>query len=299
MGFRLFLLLEKLLMILPRKLRKGIFTSLATIAYYASKRYRSIGFTNLDFVFGDTLSYEQKRAIVKHSFRNLLLNFYHLMELRHSSPEQITSKVTIKNKEIIDRIHAQNRAIIYITPHYCAWELGGASIGLLIEHLAVVFRKMKNRDFEQWVIEAREHFGNSSLEKRGVVKHLIKLVKAKKAMGILIDTAINKNEGIEVDFMGKRIFQTPSPAYLARKYDAAIVPITMTSEDEEHYELTFFDEIITPKSDDEKQDILEATQKQANWLASLIQSEPKFWFWVHRRFKYEYPHIYKPKSKSS
>lgn len=293
MGFKLFLLLEKFLMLLPKGARKNFFTFLASLAYYLSSRYRNIGFVNLDFIYGDTLSQEQKKEIVKYSFRNLMLNFLHLMELRHISKEELTKKITIKNREVLDNIHAQNRAVIYVTPHYCAWELGGTGIGAFVEPIAAVFRKMKNREYEKWVLESRERFGNSSLEKRNVMKPLISLVKKKMASGILIDTAMNQREGIEVDFLGKKVYQTPAPAYLARKYDAAIVPVVMLSEDEENYELVFFDEIVVEKTENEQEDIQRATQLQANWLSTLIYDEPKYWFWIHRRFKGEYPHIYK------
>lgn len=293
MGFKLFLLFEKFLMILPKGVRKGFFTFLATLAYYISARYRKVGFINLDFIFEDKLTHKEKEAIVKYSFRNLLLNFFHLMEMRHISKEEFAKKITIKNREIVDTIHSQNRAIIYVTPHYCAWEMGGIAIGAFIEPVSVVFKKMKNKDYEKWVLESRSSFGNDSFEKTNVIKPLINLIKSGGASGILIDTSINKREGVEVEFLGKRVFQTPSPAYLARKYNAAIVPATMLSKDEENYELIFFDEIQIPKTDNEKEDIQKATQLQADWLSSLIYKEPKYWFWIHRKFKGDYPHIYK------
>lgn len=111
--------------------------------------------------------------------------------------------------------------------------------------------------------------------------------------GILIDTAMNEREGIAVTFLGKSVYQTPSPAYLARKFDAAIVPVMMCSQDEEHYELRFFDPIVVEKTEDEQADIQKATQLQADWLTWLIRREPKYWFWIHRRFKSEYPQIYR------
>lgn len=293
MGFKLFLLFEKFLMILPKAVRKSFFTFLATLAYYISSRYRKVGFINLDFIFEDKLTHKEKEDIVKYSFRNLLLNFFHLMEMRHISKEELAKKITIKNKEIVDAIHSQNRAIIYVTPHYCAWEMGGIAIGAFIEPVSVVFKKMKNKEYEKWVLESRSSFGNGSFEKTNVIKPLINLIKKGGASGILIDTSINKREGIEVEFLGKKVFQTPSPAYLARKYNAAIVPATMISTDEENYELIFFDEIPIQKTDNEKEDIQKATQLQADWLSSLIYKEPKFWFWIHRKFKGDYPQIYK------
>jgi KDO2-lipid IV(A) lauroyltransferase len=293
MGYKLLLILEKILMALPSKVRKAFFSSLAYIAYLLSKKYRNVVRQNLNYAFDGELSKEEIRAITKYSFKNLFFNFLHLMEMRHMSDDALRKKVTLKNREIVDAIHKQNRAVIYIASHYCSWELGAASLGTLIEPVAGVYKKMKNQEYESWLLEARAHFGNTNLEKTNVIKPLIKLIKAKKASGILIDTNINPREGVIIDFMGKPLRQTSTPAYLARKFDAAIVPLSIRTDDEEHYELTIHPEIPVEKSDDEKADILKATQLQADWLAGLIREEPKFWFWLHKRWKSDKPEIYK------
>lgn len=293
MGFKLFLLFEKFLMILPKEARKNFFVFLSKVAYVLSFKYKKVGFQNLDFIYEDKLTKKAKEDIVKYSFKNLMFNFLHLMEIRHMSENELKKKITVENIQAVQKAHEQNRAVIYITSHYCSWELGGVGVGIFAEPIAAVYKKMKNREYEKWVLESRSHFGNSSLEKSNVIKPLIKLIKEGKGSGILIDTAINKREGLEVSFLGKNIRQTSTPAYLARKYNAAIIPVIAKTTDEEHYTLTFFDEIPTPCTDDEQADIQKATQLQADWLSGVIYEEPKFWFWIHRRFKSEHRHIYK------
>ena len=292
MGFKIFLLFEKFLMSLPRNVRKSFFLSLASIAYYLSAKSRRTVKQNLDFVFDGKMSDEEIKEITKYSFKNLLLNFFHLMEIRHMSLNELQTHVTVDNIQAVQRVHEEGRSVIYVTTHYSSWELGGTSIGAFIEPLGAVYKKMSNRDYESWVLESRAKFGNINLEKTNVIKPLIKLIRNKTACGILIDTNLKKQEGIDVEFMGKTISQTATPAYLARKFNAAIIPVTMRTDDEENYTLTLFDEIPVEKTDDEKADILKATQLQADWLGDLITREPKFWFWLHRRFKGDYPEIY-------
>ena len=295
MGFKIFLLFEKFLMTLPKSVRKGFFLSLASIAYYLSAKSRRTVKQNLNFLFDSKMSDEEIKEITKYSFKNLLLNFFHLMEIRHMSLDELQSHVTIDNIEAVRRVHEEGRSVIYVTTHYSSWELGGTSIGAFIEPLGAVYKKMNNREYESWVLESRAKFGNINLEKTNVIKPLIKLIRKKTACGILIDTNLKKREGIDVEFMGKTISQTATPAYLARKFNAAIIPVTMRTDDEENYTLMLFDEIPVEKTDDEKADILKATQLQADWLGDLITKEPKFWFWLHRRFKGDYPEIYKKK----
>jgi len=293
MGFKLFLLLEKFLMLLPKSLRKNFFSFVATLGHLFSKKYCDIVYKNLDYAFDGKMSMEEKKEIAKYSFKNLSFNFLHLMELRHMSKEELKKKITVQNIEAVNRVHKQGRAVIYVTSHYSSWELGGASIGAFIEPLGAVYKKLKNRVYQDWLLDARAHFGNSNLEKTNVVKPLIRLIKNGKATGLLIDTNINKKEGLEVQFMGKPIRQTSTPAYLARKFNAAIIPVTIRTDDEENYTLMIFDEIAVEKTDDAEADILKATQLQADWLTEIITREPKFWFWLHRRWKGDNPAIYK------
>ncbi len=293
MGFKLFLLLEKFLMILPKGFRKSFCSGVGLVAYYISSRDRNVAFKNLDFAFDGKMSEDEKIEITKYSFKNLLLNFMHLMEIRHMNKEELAKKVTVQNIEAVKKAHDEGRPVIYVTPHYSAWELGGTSIAAFIEPITAVFKSMKNKQYQEWMLESRAKFGNKSLEKSNVIKPLIKLMKKGEGCGIVIDTGINKREGLEVEFLGKKVRQTSTPAYLARKYNAAIVPITIRTDDEENYTLVLYDEIMVEKTDDEQSDILRATQLQADWLSELITKEPKFWFWIHRRFKGEYPEIYK------
>jgi len=297
MGYKLFLIFEKFLMIFPLSIRKGFFTSLGTLGYYLSAKYRKVSYANLDFIFGNKLTQKEKQEITKYSFRNLLLNFHHIMEIRHMSKEDLSKIITIQNIEAVNKVHKEGRPIIYVTTHYSSWELGGASLGAFVEPLVAVYRKMKNPTMQDWLLEGRSRFGNINLEKSKVIKPLIRHIKEKRASGILIDTNLNKREGIEVEFMGKKISQTPTPAYLARKFNAAIIPVTIRTDDEKNYTLMLFDEIKVQKTNDEQSDILKATQAQADWLGGVIEKEPKFWFWIHRRFKTDYPEIYAPSHK--
>ena len=293
MAFKLFLLLEKFLMVLPKSLRKNFFSSLASLAYHISSRYRRVAYINLDFAFNGEMDEKQKDEITRYSFKNLLFNFMHLMEIRRMSEDELLSKISVKNIESVQKANDENRAIIYVTPHYCAWELGGAGVGLVDKPISAVFKKLKNQTYQEWMLESRSRFGNKSLEKSNVLKPLIKLMRAKEPVAIVIDSSMNKREGVEINFLGKTTRQTATPAYLARKFNAAIIPVTIRTDDEQNYTLMFFDEIPVEKTDDEANDILQATQLQADWLSNLIIKEPKFWFWIHRRWKSEHPQIYK------
>jgi len=293
MTFKLFILLEKFLMLLPKSIRKAFFSFLSWFAYHISSRYRNIAYKNLDFAFEGKMSEKEKDDITRYSFKNLLFNFMYLMEVRYMSQDELRAKCSAINIDVVKKANDENRAIIYVTPHYGAWELAGIYGALLDKPTTAVYKKLKNQEYQEWLLESRGVFGNKSLEKSNVLKPLIKLMRSKESCVLVIDSSMNQREGLDVEFMSKTTKQTATPAYLARKFDACIIPVAIRTDDEENYTLTFYDEIKVDKTQDEQADILKATQAQADWLTKLITDEPKFWFWVHRRWKYEFPEVYK------
>ena len=293
MGYKTLLFFEKILMALPQNARQKFFEFLAWFAYSISPKYRKIVQINLEFLFENRLSKEEKDEITKYSFKNLLLNMMHLMELRHMTKEEFKQRVKVKNFEIVQKALDENRPIVYITPHYSAWEFAGASLSVYARPATLVYKHLKNREYEEWLLASREHFGNKCVEKTSVLKKLLRVVKQKGSIGILIDTNINKKEGIAVEFFGKTIHQTPVPSFLSRKFGALIIPAVIRTDNDKHYEVVFFDPIEIEHTDNEDADIQKLSQLQASWLQSVIEKEPKFWFWLHRRFKEDYPHIYR------
>ena len=291
-GFYMFLVLEKFLMLLPKKLRRGFFTALGFIAYKTSKRYNKVVRDNLKLIYGDDVSEEFIEEIAKASFKQLALNLLHTMEIRHYSMQELSKNVSFANDEVVKKAKEQNRPIIFITAHYGSWEFAGAMLGALREPFLTVYTKMKNKHFEEYVLSSRSKSNMEYVERSGATRALVKRLRAGGTIAVLIDTNVNKKEAVTVDFLGKPTGQVKSTAYLARKFDAAIIPTLIHTQDDENFVIKFYDEIIPPKTDDIEHDVKVSTQMQIDWLSKEILKSPKPWFWLHRRFKNDYPEIY-------
>ena len=92
-GFYFFLVFEKFLMLLPKKVRRAFFISLANIAYLLSKRYTKVVKQNLEFVYGKELDDKFVEEITRYSYKSLLLNFLYTLEGHYYTVEDIAKKV--------------------------------------------------------------------------------------------------------------------------------------------------------------------------------------------------------------
>jgi KDO2-lipid IV(A) lauroyltransferase len=88
------------------------------------------------------------------------------------------------------------------------------------------------------------------------------------------------------------VTQTSAPAFLARKFNAAVIPVFIHTDDEKHYTVRFEPEVPVEQTEDAAADIQKATQLQSDVMEKVVREEPKFWFWCHRRWKTKHPEIY-------
>ncbi len=291
-GFYIFLALEKLLMILPHSWRKALFLGLAKLAYHLDKKHRLIIRQNMEFVYGEEVDDKLVEEVSRYGFKSLALNFLHTVEGRYMSLDAFREKVTFENLEYVEKVQAEGRPIVFVTSHFGEWEISGSATSAFVEPIMIIYKKMSNLYFQKYLLESRAKVRMSAAERHGALKALVKQMRQKRSTALLIDTNISKHDGIVVDFLGKPTTQITTPAFLARKFDAALIPGIVYTDDHEHYTVRFFPEIEMTKSDDEKTDIQEATQKMTDWLTQVIYDDPKYWFWMHRRWKTDYPEIY-------
>jgi KDO2-lipid IV(A) lauroyltransferase len=290
MLYRLFLLFAFFLMMLPHAWRKNIFIGLASMVHWMAFSRNKIIQANLEFAFGKTLSSSQKQEIESYCYRNLMLNFLQVIENRQNTMEDLAGKVTFENRQRVDEYLRQNRPIIFISAHYGNWEIGAAALAALITPITSIYKGLENEAFNPYLIEARARHRLNLVEKNGALKHLARALKNNRCVSLLIDQSSNPKSGVKVDFFGHSTYHTAATAQLALKYNAPIVALYNSTDDEEHYVVTF-EKPIEVQGDDESS-IVHATQLQADALEKVIRGNPKDWFWCHKRWKSEFKEIY-------
>jgi len=290
MGYRLFLLLDSFLMILPQRWRKKIFTSLASLAHLLAFSRNRIIQANVDFAFKDELTLTQKKEIESYCYRNLALNFLQVMENRRNNTDDLQSQVTFQNREVVDTLLREKRGIIFVSAHFGNWELGGAALSSVITPVSSIYKEFSASEFDPYLLQARTNHKMQLAEKNGALKHIAKALKGGRSILLMIDQASNARAGVKVDFFGHETYQSSTPAALSAKFNAPIVGVYIVSLHEQHYTITF-ENPIEVKSNEEK-DILDASQAQADDLEKVIRTNPKLWFWCHKRWKGEFKEIY-------
>ncbi len=291
--FGLYKFFAFILKILPRDIMIKLMRGISWFAYTISKKHQKIINTNLDIAFNNTLNKEEKKAYGISAFMNLLDTTLGIIERDGMSKEEVIKNVTFEGEEIVKKYQDAGKKIIFITGHQGNWELLSQSIAIKFDLTLVgVGRKLDSDLMDKILKENRERFNVEMVYKKGAMKGCIKALGQKKAVGILVDQSIRKNQSIEVEFFNHPATHTPLASILSRKFEIDLIPAFISTDDYKNYHVKIYEPIKTIKTDNQEEDLKQLTQAQANAMQRAIEAHPKEWFWMHKRWKNTKENIY-------
>ena len=290
--YRLFLVLVFILRYMPKFCRRNFFKFIAYLAYIFAKGTNRVIEANLKFVYGPNISKEEIKEIQKYSYFNMVLWVQTLIENLDVSDEELKNSVQIENAQIIFNLKKENKPIIIISAHSGNIEMLCYGFNKFVLPVYQMVREANFQEIDDFIVNAREKSGAKMVFKGGALKKLIKIMTKKEIVSILIDQNVNSKDGIEVEFLGKKTYQTTTTAFLARKFDAYIVPVAIFNKDDYKYKIKVYEPIVPIKTQNEEDDIKKIVQLEANALSNIINEDKKQWFWAHKRFKNHNKEIY-------
>jgi len=283
---RLYRFFSFLALRLPRPLLVKTAHVLASAAWYLAPSRRRVIETNLELAFPGRYGDREKAAIGKTSYTNFIMTALTLAQLERLSPEEILSMVEFRGEEHLRRTLDEGKKIIFVTAHYGNWELTPPATTLKFGiSCTIVGRKLDSEAMHRIITPIRERFHVQIIDKHGATKGAVSALKRGEPVGILVDQNLPKRHGIPVEFFGHTVSHTPLASILARKFDAVLLPVFVSTEDHLRYTVEYLPPLPTLRSDDKERDIREMTQAQASVTEEKIRQKPELWLWMHKRWK--------------
>jgi KDO2-lipid IV(A) lauroyltransferase len=263
------------------------------LIYKIDLKHKKVAYVNLDLAYGDKLIKEQKDNIIKRCYKNLLYLLVDFVRNQGISKEDLLDKIIFENDEIVKDAIKNKQRIIFLTAHYGNWELLGLAISAKFIPMTTVGRDLDSPTMNTILEANRKQLGMDVISKNGAMKGMIKALKNNHAVGILVDQNTKNEEGLLIDFFGKKARHTPSVALIAKKFNALIIPAYISTDDYKKYRVKFYEPFVFEDTQDKEKDILDCVQKQADITQKVINEKPDEWFWLHQRWKNQYEHLYK------
>lgn len=273
--------------ILPRRARWALGRLAGSLIFTWDAKHRAVTLGNLDLAFGDAKTPEEKYAIARGAFQHFGTMLFELISLGKASPRKIERMVEFEGVENYERARARGKGVILVAAHFGNWEVHAIAHGYRFGSMSVVARAQDNPYYNRWLEEVRTISGNGVVYKQQALVRVRRLLKDGETVGLVVDQNVAREDGVFVDFFGRKAATTPVASLLALKTGAILVPVFAFPLADGRYRCIYEEPIERAQyaGFDRQRAVLAMTQRCAQVLEGYVRRNPEFWLWMHRRWK--------------
>jgi KDO2-lipid IV(A) lauroyltransferase len=279
----LFNLVDGVVRTLPWHTVLAMGRTLGHVVYLLDARHRRVVRDNLrlsDLGLDEHAIRTVSRECFAH-FGSLFLTGIHLL---HMTREELDLRVKIRGLENYDAAKAQGKGFIVLTGHYGNWEAMALALSAKGRTISVIGRALDNPLLAPKLTALRGRFGNEVIDKGGAFRPAIKALREGKAVGFLLDQNA-LTSGLFVKFLGRWASTFGSAGLMAVKYGLPVVQLRSWPNADGTITVSVEPPFEVPVTGDTERDIWTATQLMTRKIEADIRRDPRYWFWMHRRFK--------------
>jgi KDO2-lipid IV(A) lauroyltransferase len=264
----------------------------AALWYHLDKRHRRITLTNLEFAYSEALSPMARECLARQVFCHFVRFAWEILELLLAPLSDIKRKVIVVGEEHVEAALAQGRGLVAIAAHAGNWEYTVMGYGLKYRPVAVVGRELDHPCAARLARYLRERGGNFMVAKQKSMKAILYHLQQNRSVGIVIDQNTTTAGGLLVNFFGKPARTTPVAALLARRGIPVLPTLSRRLNDGRHL-MVILPPLPLQKTSDAQADIQRHLEMQSRVIEAWVRAEPSQWLWLHRRWKNQFPEIYR------
>jgi KDO2-lipid IV(A) lauroyltransferase len=270
---------------------QSIGSGLGRALYAADWPHRRIVRRNLAFACPE-FSMDERRQLAQRVFKNYGVNLVELFQMGFMRPADVARRVRFYGLENLLGALRRKHGVISISAHLGSWELGAQALPCVLGlHVTAVAKKFKSNFIESWIHALRTRFGNAILYKKDALADMTRILRQGGILAVLVDMARRK-DGVDVRFFGKKATATPAVALLALRCRSPVLPGFGIREPDGVIGIHFEPEIEMLRTKDLRADLAANTQRITDVVERMIRRYPEQWFWLMRRWKEHYPHLY-------
>ena len=279
------LLLIQIFRIMPISLVRAFSNFVGKKFYQLATKSRTWALNNLEKVYGDKLSDEERTRIAKMSFISVITGFFDYMAYSHvKSPNRYFKLIQVQGEEHLRAAYNRGKGVLCLMPHMSSWEFAAITPPMLGYETTAASKSMKMALLEKLMVRLRGSRGMKNITRVGSYQALVDVLKNGECLLLLTDQDTSV-KGIFADFLGHQAYTPLGASRLLHDTEAALVPMALVRQPNGNYEFQIYPEIPSSCIGDVEEDMRVNTQNQNDFYTMIINKYPEQWVWMHRRWK--------------
>lgn len=231
---------------------------------------------------------EEIRRITKAYYHHLSDIGLETIKFSRMTEKQLDDRLKIHNLDIYEAYYNQGISMIVVGQHHNNWEWSGSMQRFIKAQFLVVYNPVrKNKALERFILDTRERFGAKSLQVNHSVRTALSFNTNERPSSLMLaaDQTPPANSQFWTTFLNQETAFFTGPMKIAKKTNLPVIFHHTRKVGRGRYEV-FHYKLIDNPAEVEPEEILMA---YVNRLEKIIQTEPEYWLWSHRRWKHQRP----------
>jgi len=248
-------------------------------------RKKTIAKKNILIAFPD-LNEKSINEMIERMWKNIGRIFGEYIHInKFSIIDQKKIKIVFANKNNFELLKKNNKPVVFFSGHFANFELMAKCLQELGFNIGAIYRPLNNI-FLNPIMEfiRKKYICPIQIEKgSNGTKKLIKHISTNSPLALMIDQRLSSS--IRVPFFNQPASTTTTPAQLAIKYDALLIPVFLKRLEKTNFEFFIEEPLIINRTSDYDKDIFNITQIMNKKIEEFIKKDPAHWLWSHDRWK--------------
>jgi KDO2-lipid IV(A) lauroyltransferase len=248
-------------------------------------RKKTIAKKNILIAFPD-LNEKSINEMIDRMWKNIGRIFGEYIHInKFSVIDQNKTKIFFSNKKNIEILKKNNEPVVFFSGHFANFELMAKCLQELGFNIGAIYRPLNNIFLNPIMEFIRKKYICSIQIEKGSngTKKLIKHISTNNPVALMIDQRLSSS--IRVPFFNQPATTTTTPAQLAIKYDALLVPVFLKRVEKTNFEFFIEEPLIINRTNDYDKDIFNITQIMNKKIEEFIKRDSAHWLWSHDRWK--------------
>ena len=248
-------------------------------------RKRTIAKKNILIAFPD-LNEKSINKMIDSMWKNIGRIFGEYIHInKFSIIDSNKKKILFADRNNVEILKKNNKPIVFFSGHFANFELMAKCLQELGFDIGAIYRPLNNI-FLNPIMEfiRKKYICPIQIEKgSNGTKKLIKHISTNNPLALMVDQRLSSS--IRVPFFDQPATTTITPAQLAIKYEALLVPVFLKRLEKTNFEFFIEEPLITNRTNDYDKDIFNITQVMNIKVEEFIKRDPAHWLWSHDRWK--------------
>jgi KDO2-lipid IV(A) lauroyltransferase len=270
--------------IIPRRLLYFIADSVAMLAFYLFRAFRTRSVGNLHAALGNDSSANQIRQIARNSLKNFFRVFVEVAISLAADTEKLRNMVSVLGREHLNAGLAKGNGVILLGAHLGNFFLLGTRLAMSGYPIHVLVNQPRHGRFAELMDQYRLQVLQRTIHarpRRDALKEVAKVLRRNEVAIIIADEYRRTGSGIRVPFFGGFVLARRGPVTLALRTGAAVVPAYVVRDHDNTLKLIIEPEIELIRSERDQSQIRENISRLTQWLEKTVRRYPDQWNWMN------------------